>query len=146
MNRKPKADTYIPPMPKRKLKKLISEFENNGGRIYMSSDIQKYLDLKNAEAVTLNESTILLRKHPSRAAVYEELYHAQQFKDGKIDGTKISKILCEIEAKQYLLDNSNMLELTENEILSTKKSLDYYIKQMETYEKGRESRCSFIMF
>ena len=33
----------------------------------------------------------------------EELYHVEQFKDGKIDVTNISRYKAEIEAQNYLL-------------------------------------------
>ena len=51
----------------------------------MGADAELYLDSREAEACTLNGYTILFRKRPGRAAVYEELIHAAQFRDGKND-------------------------------------------------------------
>ena len=70
----------------------------------MGEEVNAYLEIKGAEACTLNASTILFRERPSRAAVYEEFIHVQQFCDGKIDGSIRSIYMCEIEAKQQLQD------------------------------------------
>lgn len=78
MDRKKKLDSYVEPMPKKLLRQLICEFERIGGKVLMEDEIDAYLDSKNAEACTLNGYTILLKKKPGRAAVYEELFHAEQ--------------------------------------------------------------------
>ena len=41
----------------------------------------------------------------------EELYHVEQFKDGKIDVTNISRYKAEIEAQNYLLSIKKLSNL-----------------------------------
>ncbi len=67
-----------------------------------------------------------MERKPSRSAVYEELYHIQQFRSGKIDGTVINAYECEIEAQEYLLKNAEILKLTQVEVLQTQKALQWY--------------------
>lgn len=101
----------------------------------MADDIsEQYLESKGVEAITLNAITILFRKRPTRAAVYEELYHARQYREGKIDGTQLNAIICEIEAQEYLLENATELSLVEQEIVQTEKALAYYRKKLELLE------------
>lgn len=53
----------------------------------------------NAEGITLNENTILLRQNPGRASVFEELIHATQFRQSLNDGSQISRIQNEFAAQ-----------------------------------------------
>lgn len=115
------------PMPKKQFLRKIKEFKKIGGLIQHDEDTENYLlNIKKAEGVTYNGYTILLPRKPSRSAVYEELFHAQQFREGKIDGSELSRIRCEIEAQKYLLHNAEKLNFTAKEIELTKKNLDGY--------------------
>lgn len=130
MDRKSKPSSYIEPIPKKKLRRLIADFERIGGKVLMNDNVNAYLSVKKAEACTLNGYTILLNSHPGRAAVYEELFHAQQFREGKNDGSHISVLLNEIEAQQYLLDNKDLFELTTKEVIQTEKALKTYQNEL----------------
>lgn len=104
------------PMPRDQFLKLMSEFEKNGG-IYMADErSEAFLNIRGAEASTYNATTILFRRNPTWAAVYEELFHADQFRKGRVDSTVKNTYECEIEAKQYLLKNATKLQLTDIEI------------------------------
>ena len=131
MYRKKKSDKYIHPMPKKQFFIVEKQFNQQGGKFYMDNEAELILEAQGAEACTLDAKTILLRKRPTRAAVYEELFHAKQFSEGSIDGTLKNMYECEIEAKKYLLDNANVLELTQNEITQTKESLKWYLNKLE---------------
>jgi hypothetical protein len=136
MERKPKPDTYIEPMPKSQFLSLMQEFKSLGGKYICNEESEKFLDVQGSEAVTLNGYTILFRKKPSRSAVYEELFHAAQYRDGKNDGTPKIRIECEIEAQEYLLNNAKSLQLTKPEIIQTQKALQIYRLELDKMEGG----------
>ena len=115
----------------------MREFKSIGGKYYNDEQTEEFLSLQGAEASTLDGFTILLRKKPSRAAVYEELFHAKQIREGKYDGSLMNRIECEIEAQLYLLENAESFELTAPEIQQTKEALDGYKKILEE-QKGEE--------
>ncbi|CAI3548391.1 hypothetical protein [Clostridium neonatale] len=127
----------IKPMPKKQLRKIVKGFSRNGGIIQINKETDAYLKSKAAEAITYNESTILLRQNTGRAAVFEELIHATQYKDGMNDGSLESRLICEIEAQKKLIKYSNAYKLTGIEIKQTKSALESYKKQLkEYYKKG----------
>ena len=102
----------------------------------MGAEAELYLDSRESEACTLNGYTILFRKRPGRAAVYEELIHAAQFRDGKNDGSIRSVYKNEIEAKRQLLVRAKEFQLTEPEIRHTRISLELYERELQKLEKG----------
>lgn len=136
MDRKPKPDTYVEPMPQKLFHQLVKQFQELGGKVIMGADAELYLDSREAEACTLNGYTILFRKRPGRAAVYEELIHAAQFRDGKNDGSIRSVYKNEIEAKRQLLVRAKGFQLTEPEIRHTRISLELYERELQKLEKG----------
>lgn len=102
----------------------------------MNDTTDAYLKLKNAEAITYNSKTILLHQHPSRSAVYEELIHATQYRQGKNDGSLKTRLLCEIEAQEKLLKYQKSYKLTKEEVLQTEKALKAYQKELSELLKG----------
>lgn len=89
----------------------------------MGTNIDSYLESKRVQAITYDYDVIFLHSNPSRAAVFEELIHSAQYRDGKIDATERSKVLCEIEAKEKLLKYARAYRLTAAEIRETQKLL-----------------------
>jgi len=138
MERKPKPEGYIEPMPQKLFFKLMKDFKALGGLYIANDDSERYLDIRGVEADTLNATTILFRKKPTRAAVYEELFHSKQYREGKIQDSALSVILCEIEAQEYLLKNANELHLTQPEINQTENALAWYKSRLKIL-KGDES-------
>lgn len=136
MERKKKDSSYIEPMPKRQLQKIMRGFKQQGGKIQMNEYTNQYLDKKKAEAITYDSQTILLHTNPGRAAVFEELIHATQYRLGKNDGTYVSRLMCEIEAQERMLKYSKEYKLTENEIKQTEKALVSYKKELADYKNG----------
>ena len=131
MDRKHKPDSYIEPMPRDEFRQLMKEFKEKGGKYIADDDSEAFLDAQCAEAITLNENTILFHKRPTRSAVYEELFHVKQFREGKIDGTICNAYKCEIEAQEYLLDNAVDLGLTAEEICQTEAALERYREELD---------------
>lgn len=131
-----KAPGYIEPMPKKQLQKIVKSFKKNGGIIQMSDATDAYLKSKNAEAITYDAKTILLKQKPGRAAVFEELIHATQYRQGKNDGSYKQRLLCEIEAQKKLIKYQKAYKLTQAEVKQTEQALKSYRKELEDLLKG----------
>lgn len=131
MYRRKSNDNKIEPMPKRQLQKIVKGFKRSGGDIQMSDSIDAYLTNKKAEAITYNANTILLKQKPGRAAVFEELIHATQYRIGENDGTYESRLRCEISAQEKLLKYQKAYKLTMQEVKQTEKALRDYTKELE---------------
>lgn len=136
MKRKKKAENAIEPMPKKQLRKIVKGFAMQGGKIQMDAYTDEYLKSKKAEAITYNMNTILLHTNSGRAAVFEELIHATQYRQGKNDGSYVSRVLCEIEAQKKLLKYQNEYKLTKQEVKQTKLALDSYEKELRLYREA----------
>lgn len=126
MERKPKPNTYIEPMPRKQFLSLMKEFKTSGGKYISNEESEAFLDIQEAEACALNATTILFRRRPTRSAVYEELFHVQQYREGKIDGSIINAYENEIEAQKFLLENAIEFQLTQVEINQTSDMLVWY--------------------
>lgn len=113
----------VEPMPLEQFLKIQKRFERNGGVFRADSESNNYVVARGKEAITFNENTVLFRYNPSRAAVFEELIHTYQYKTGKLDGSDLSRCLCEIEAKEKLLKYSKAYGLTKKEIEITEQLL-----------------------
>ena len=135
MTRK-KRDGYVEPMPKKQLHRIVKNFKKIGGTIQMNDATDKYLTSKNAEAITYDDHTILLKQNPGRAAVFEELIHATQYRTGENDGSYLSRLKCEISAQKKLLENREAYRLTEAEIKQTEKALSSYQNELREYING----------
>ena len=114
----------------------MREFKAIGGIYICNKDSEEFLSVQGAEAITLDSFTILFRRGPSRSVVYEELFHAEQFRNGKITGTQQNRLECEIEAQKYLLENADKFKLTKPEIVQTKDMLVVYTQKLSE-QKGR---------
>lgn len=137
LNRKPKSDDYIEPMPKKQLQRIIKDFKAKGGIILINDEVDEYLKKQHAEGSTLNENTILLVRNPGRSAVYEELIHAKQYADGKNDGSRKSRLRCEIEAQKMLIEHKEEWHITDKEDKQTRRVLKRYEQE---YKKLNERR------
>lgn len=135
MYRKSKGE-QIEPMPKKLLQKIEKGFKRQGGVISRGKEIDEYLSGKNAEAITYDQHTILLKSHPGRASVFEELIHATQYKNGENDGSYLKRLQCEISAQEKLIANSKYYKLTKKELKQTELALESYKKELSEYLKG----------
>lgn len=138
MDRKPKPLNFISPMPKKQFRKLVKEFEGLGGKVIMGEDVDEYLSMKNCEATTLDGYTILYGNNPGRAAVYEELIHAEQYRNNQIYDYE-SILVNEIQAQEILLEKAQEYELTVYEITQTKKALKTYKEKLKQFQKERRA-------
>ena len=125
------------PMPKKQFLKIEKRFKARGGVFQYSDEMDEYLKKRNAEAITYNSKTILFRKDPSRASVFEELIHATQYKNGENDGSYISRLKCEIVAQKKLIKYSKAYNLTELEIRQTQEALKAYENELNNYNNKK---------
>lgn len=135
MTRK-KKEGYVEPMPKKQLHRIVKNFKKIGGTIQMNDATDKYLTSKNAEAITYDAKTILLKQNPGRAAVFEELIHATQYRIGENDGSYLSRLKCEIMAQRKLLENQKAYRLTKAEVEQTESALRSYQNELSEYLNG----------
>ena len=140
MFRKAKGQDYIEPMPKKQLLRIERAFKKRGGMIQRDKETDNYLVKRNAEGITINANTILLKQKAGRASVFEELIHSTQYKNGKNNGSYYSRLQCEIEAQEKLLKYAKAYRLSENEIRQTEDALEHYKKELEAYLKNMEVR------
>ncbi len=126
----------IEPMPKKQFRRIEKSFKRRGGSILYNDEVNKYLESKKAEAITYNESVILIKTNPGRASVFEELIHVSQYKSGKNDGSYLSRLKCEIEAQEKLIINRKAYKLTDAEIKQTQSALSAYVKELAAYNKN----------
>ena len=68
--------------------------------------------------------------------VFEELIHLHQYATNKCDGTRLSRIRCEIEAKEKILKCASAYQLTDLDISITKAVLEQDYLDLEEYLKG----------
>ena len=116
---------------KERQRKLTASFRKNGGKIWQDAGAEAYLKVRGVNAVALSEDLIALKNRPTISEILEELYHVEQFKDGKIDVTNISRYKAEIEAQNYLLSVKKLYNIPEEEILETKANLQYWKEKLE---------------
>ena len=115
--------------------RLTRDFRQNGGVIFQSPVGDQYLKKIGAAAVNYNEKTIILPTKPTISEVLEELYHAEQYRNGKIDPNDyVSKIKAEIDAQNYLLSVEKRYNIPRNESEQTKKNLKYWKEELKKYE------------
>ena len=127
-----KDNTKIEPMPKKQFRKIERAFKQQGGIIICNEEAERFLEAQNSEGSTLDAKTIILRRNPGRAAVYEEMIHAAQYRRGENDGSHLSRVLNEIAAQKILLKNARAYGLTKNEIEQTRRALASYEAELET--------------
>lgn len=125
----------IEPMPAKQFHRIEKRFKKLGGVFQYGDQTEEYLKSKNAEAITYNENTVLFKKKPGRASVFEELIHTHQYKTGKNDGSYLARLNCEIEAQKKLLIHQKAYKLTDAEIKQTQKALDAYESELAAYIK-----------
>ena len=123
-------------MDKENFEKIKSAFEKHGGIIQCDDDTDKYLDFKKAEGLTYNEKTILIKTNASSSAIFEELIHSTQYKQGRNDGTYENRLLMEIEAQEKLIKYQKAYGISDVENEQTKKALIDYYKELANFRKG----------
>ncbi|HEM5086009.1 TPA: minor capsid protein [Streptococcus suis] len=114
--------------------KLTKDFRKRGGVIWQDDESELYLKSRKASAMNLNADTIVLQKKATISEILEELFHAEQWRDGRLVDTPISKIKAEIEAQNYLLSVEKRYNIPRVEVEQTKRNLQYWREELKKYE------------
>ncbi|HEL2433882.1 TPA: minor capsid protein [Streptococcus suis] len=114
--------------------KLTKDFRKRGGVIWQDDESESYLRSRKASAMNLNADTIVLQKKATVSEILEELFHAEQWRDGRLVDTPISKIKAEIEAQNYLLSVEKRYNIPRVEVEQTKRNLQYWREELKKYE------------
>jgi SPP1 gp7 family putative phage head morphogenesis protein len=127
------------PMPENQFNRMVNAFTAKGGVIERNAEWDRYLYEKGYAALTYNAETIVFPSShiPSRATVFEELIHSNQYRKGENDGTPISRLKCEIAAADKLIKHAKAYRLTQVEIERTVKNREAYLEDLENLF-GRE--------
>ena len=115
---------------------LTVEARKNGATILRGKEVEEHLDKMGAAAAII-DNVLLFRNEVCVSEVLEETYHyMQNIEKHNFDKEEpLRSILNEIEAKEYLLNNTNKYKIPRNETEMTKKQLDMYKKRLEEYSK-----------
>jgi hypothetical protein len=106
-----------PGLTQAEVEAITADFRAAGGVIDQCVDAQRYLQTRGAGALTLNAETILLPACPTRTAVFEELVHAEQFREGvKIGAGTAGVLRFEAEAAEALIRNRHRWQLPPDEV------------------------------
>jgi len=112
------------PIASAKLRRIKEAFEKSGGEMLSSPELDEYLDMREADALTLNEKLVIFRhaRPPTASEVFEELIHTAQFRSGRVSTGNAAML--EIEAKEKLIKNQVAYGIPEHENEQTKAQLE----------------------
>lgn len=125
-------------MPKSQFHRICKALRRHGVLVWLGQEADAVCEMQMAEAITFNEKTVVFRRNPSRSVVFEELIHLRQYATHQCDGSKLSRIQCEIEAKEKLLQFAKGFQLTKLDIELTKEALKQDYLDLQYYSKGGE--------
>ncbi|MDD2647772.1 MAG: minor capsid protein [Eubacteriales bacterium] len=131
LRRRSSVDNAVDAMPSKQLHRIVKAFRRNGGLIQMNDAGDAYLRIRHAEGITYNANTIVLHSNPSRAAVFEELIHAAQYRMGLNSGTQLDMVQCEVWAKEKLIAYSKAYGLSQKEVEITRRLLEQDKKALD---------------
>lgn len=116
---------------------ITADFRGAGGVVDQSEGAQRYLELRQAGGLTLNEKTILLPAAPTRTAVYEELVHAKQFSNGMTIEAGMGGVLrFEVEAAEILIRNEAAWQLPPDEVRQVIENQQTLLAELQRLEEA----------
>lgn len=121
-----------------KFDKLTIKARKNGALIIRGTEeVEKHLNDFGAAAANIGD-VLLFRKDVCISEVLEETYHFEQNlrKQNDDKGEPLRSILNEIDAKEYLINNSKKYKIPRNEIEITMKQLEYYKNALKEVMEG----------
>lgn len=84
--------------------------------------------------IYLDAKTIVFQKRPTISEVLEELFHADQWRNGRLVDDPISKIKAEIEAQKYLISVEKRYNIPKGETEQTRRNLKFWEEELKKYE------------
>lgn len=85
--------------------RMKAAFERQGGVIRQDDEARRLLDHFGANAITYNESTMVMKPDPTATEVFEEFIHVGQHRHGRVAPNLGNVVELEIEATQKLIRN-----------------------------------------
>ena len=105
---------------------LLDSLKRRGYDVQQSADVQKYLNLRGANAATFLQKDILLKMDPRKVEVLEEFLHNVQHRKGLT--SKMNPVQLEIHVKDFMIRHKKMLGLSPGDVKWLEKSLEEYKK------------------
>ena len=121
-----------------KQKELLRNFKESGGFVWQGDKAAEYLKAREVDACCLGHDLIVLQKRPLISEILEELFHAEQFKNGLVIDGEESKILAEIEAQEYLISVAEEFNIPKSEQRQTENALEKYKQKLKELKKHEE--------
>ena len=128
------------PISKKRFDELTIEAKKMGANVIQCNfgdEIFEHLQKNDASASCIG-NTLLFRPDATVSEVFEETFHFKQ-NISKINDDKpvmLRKILNEIEAKEYILNNANKYGVPRTEINEIKVHLEKYKQDLKKYYEG----------
>lgn len=121
-----------------KQKELLRNFKESGGFVWQDDKAAEYLKTRGVDACCLGRDLVVLQKRPLISEILEELFHAEQFKNGLVIDGEGSKILAEIEAQEYLISVAEEFNIPKSEQRQTENALEKYKQKLKELKKHEE--------
>lgn len=118
---------------------LVAGARAQGATIIRGNSVAEGL-LKNSRASCIGE-VLVFKEDVCKTDVHEELRHFWQGKNSLFSNepSEIIETLREIDAKEYLIKNAKKLKIPRTETEETKKELEYYKKELERIQNGKDN-------
>lgn len=108
------------------------------------SDVERYLNFRNAEAASLGPDDIFLRPDPSKAAVLEEFLLGTQHRLGIVDRLGTSGLgSAETHVKDFMIRHQRMLGLGDEDMRPTPLGGSYSIRMSRLLSSYRKPGTRF---
>jgi hypothetical protein len=118
-----------------RFERMKTAFERQGGVVAQDEGAQKYLAMRGANAVTLNDKTMVLRDEPTASEVFEEFIHTAQYRTGRATGANVTEM--EIEAAEKLIRNAKQYGIDPVETRQTTERLERLREALAKEKAGR---------
>lgn len=114
------------PLDSKVRERIYARLREQGVDVVTGKDAVAYLDYKSQQDGTYVEAASLgnmlfFRDNPSASAVFEEIIHLRQYREGRVSTGVIDSL--EIEAAKKMIENQKAYFITDEEIVYTKKRL-----------------------
>ena len=113
--------------------KLTNGFIKQGGVIIRGDDARRHLEMQGAYASYMaGANVVFIRDDATVSDVLEEMYHAEQDRQGKFSGFAFDEMMLrrEIDAQEHLLSIADKYKIPVEETETTKANLKMYEKRL----------------
>ena len=119
------------------VQRVKASLSRKGVILEQSEEWDAYLVSQGMEATTFSDGTMIMHTKVSASGFFEELIHYGQIKSGRATyGDEETLLLLEIEAKERLIANRMVYEITDFEIEVLTEVLNQYRTKLGNIRKG----------